>query len=144
MTVITRIIDKAGVLGAVLGSFSCAMCFPAAASLGAAIGLGFLSQWEGVFMHWLIPLFAGLVLLANLASWFMHHQWQRAMLGSIGPILVLLGVFGMTQHFLPREISRGIFYVGLIVMVSAALWDMFNPSNRRCATANCETPAQQD
>ncbi|MBU2860839.1 Mercuric resistance protein MerC, partial [Acidithiobacillus ferrooxidans] len=46
MSAITRIIDKIGIVGTIVGSFSCAMCFPAAASLGAAIGLGFLSQWE--------------------------------------------------------------------------------------------------
>ena len=54
MSAITRILDKSGAAGAIVGSFSCAMCFPAAASLGAAIGLDFLSHWEGLSVHWLI------------------------------------------------------------------------------------------
>ena len=44
MATISRVIDKTGVIGVIFGSFSCAMCFPSAASLGAAIGLGFPSQ----------------------------------------------------------------------------------------------------
>ncbi|MCR1355714.1 organomercurial transporter MerC, partial [Acidithiobacillus ferrooxidans] len=87
MSAITRIIDKIGIVGTIVGSFSCAMCFPAAASLGAAIGLGFLSQWEGLFVQWLIPIFASVALLATLAGWFSHRQWQRTLLGSIGPVL---------------------------------------------------------
>ena len=41
----------------------CAMCFPAIASLGAAIGMGFLSQWEGLFINTLLPFFAWVVVL---------------------------------------------------------------------------------
>lgn len=121
MSVIARALDKTGVIGAIVGSFSCAMCFPAAASLGAAIGLGFLSQWEGLFVHWLIPIFASVALLATLAGWFSHHQWQRTLLGSIGPVLTLIGVFGLTHHFLAKDLARGIFYTGLIVMFLASL-----------------------
>ncbi|WP_456297768.1 hypothetical protein [Candidimonas nitroreducens] len=43
----------------------CAACFPALASLGAAIGLGILSRWERLFVTILIPAFAALALLAN-------------------------------------------------------------------------------
>ncbi len=139
MSTITRIIDKTGVIGAIIGSFSCAMCFPAAASLGAAIGLGFLSHWEGLFVHWLIPAFAAMALLATWAGWFSHRQWRRALTGSIGPVLALIGVFGLTHHFLARDLARDIFYTGLTVMFLASIWDMVNPANRRCATDNRET-----
>ena len=64
--------------------------FPAIASLGAAIGMGFLSQWEGVFINTLLPLFAVLALAMNILGWFSHRQWHRSFIGSIGPILVLL------------------------------------------------------
>lgn len=140
MSAIARIIDKTGVVGAIVGSFSCAMCFPAAASLGAAIGLGFLSHWEGLFVHWLIPIFASVALLATLAGWFTHRQWQRTLLGSIGPVLALVGVFGLTHHFLAKDLARGVFYSGLGVMFLTSIWDMVNPANRRCATDGCETP----
>ncbi len=144
MSAITRIIDKTGVVGAIVGSFSCAMCFPAAAGLGAAIGLGFLSRWEGLFVHWLIPTFAAAALLATLTGWFSHRQWQRALLGSIGPVLALVGVFGLTRHFLARDLARGVFYTGLVVMFLAAIWDMVNPANRRCATDGGDTSAPRN
>ncbi len=144
MSAITRIIDKTGVVGAIVGSFSCALCFPAAASLGAAIGLGFLSQWEGLFVQWLIPIFAAIALLATLAGWFSHHQWRRTLLGSIGPVLALIGVFGLTHGFLAKDLARGIFYTGLVVMFLASIWDMVNPANRRCATDGCETSISRD
>ena len=48
---LTRFGDKISSLGALLSAMGCAMCFPAIASLGAAVGLGFLSQWEGLFVN---------------------------------------------------------------------------------------------
>ena len=142
MSMVSRVAEKTGVIGAVVGSFSCAACFPAAASLGAAIGLGFLSQWEGLFMHWLIPSFAALALLANLLGWFSHRRWQRTVLTCLGPFLVLLGVFGMTQHFLVRDWSRGLFYSGLILMILFSLWDFFWPAHPRCTSEVCKSPEQ--
>ncbi|OIQ88999.1 mercuric resistance protein MerC [mine drainage metagenome] len=44
MTLITRVADKAGAAGAIVSAMGCALCFPALASLGAAIGLGFLTH----------------------------------------------------------------------------------------------------
>lgn len=138
MSITTRIADKVSVIGAIVGSFGCAACFPAAATIGAAIGLGFLGQWEGLFVHILIPIFAIVALLANLAGWFSHRQWQRALTGSIGPVLALIGafglmgVFGMTHGFLPANVARGTFYAGLIVMILASVWDLIRPANRYC------------
>lgn len=140
MSLIARVADKAGFLGSLVSAMGCASCFPAIASLGAAIGLGFLSQYEGLFIRILIPIFALIALLANLAGWWSHRQWQRALTGSIGPILVLIGalglmgVFGMTPGFLAAGVARGVFYAGLIVMFLAAVWDLINPANRRCRT----------
>ena len=133
MPALSRVIDKAGVAGTIVGSFSCAACFPAVANLGAVIGLGFLSQWEGLFVHWLIPIFAAVALLANLAGWLSHRQWLRSLLGSVGPVLVLVGVFGLTHHFLAKDFARGIFYTGLAVMFIASIRDLVSPASRRCA-----------
>src|SRR3546814_12985402 len=79
---LTRTADKAGVIGAIVTAMGCAACFPALASLGAAIGLGFLSQYEGVFIRYLLPLFAVLALLANVIGGLRHRQWPRMLLGS--------------------------------------------------------------
>lgn len=141
MSVASRVVDKVGVVGTVAGSFGCAACFPAVASIGAAIGLGFLGQWEGLLVRFLIPVFAIVALLANWAGWFSHRRWHRVLYGSIGPILALvgafglMGIFGMTHGFLTANVARSTFYAGLVVMVLASVWDIVNPGNRRCRTS---------
>lgn len=127
------IADKFGVVGTLVSTMSCAMCFPAAASLGAAIGLGFLSQWESLFLK-ILPIFAVLVLLVNALGWLSHRQWQRSALGMVGPVLVLIGRYAFTDGLLSHAVSRGVLYTGLVVMVVFAIWDMVAPSHRRCAT----------
>lgn len=101
---LTRWADKTGVIGSVVSTMGCAMCFPALASIGAALGLGFLSQWESVFVHILLPLFAVIALLANAFGWFGHRQWHRSVAGMIGPSLVLIGRYTFVS---------GVLYVGL-------------------------------
>ena len=78
MGLMTRIADKTGALGSVVSAMGCAACFPALASFGAAIGLGFLSQYEGLFISRLLPLFAALAFLANALGWLSHRQWLRS------------------------------------------------------------------
>ena len=129
----SRILDKTGVLGTVVSGLSCAMCFPALASIGAAIGLGFLSRWEGLFVHALIAAFLVIAFLAHGLGWFALRQWQRSALGCVGPVVALLGDQGMTQHFLSAEVARILFYTGLVMMVIIAIWDMFRPAHKRCA-----------
>lgn len=82
MGLITRIAGKTGALGSVVSAMGCAACFPAIASFGAAIGLGFLSQYEGLFIGILLPMFAGIALLANAIAWLNHRQWRRTALGA--------------------------------------------------------------
>ncbi|GCB05262.1 organomercurial transporter MerC [Ralstonia sp. SET104] len=137
MKPIARIADKAGVLGAVVSAMGCAACFPALASLGAAIGLGFLQQWEGLFITILIPLFAALALLANALGWLRHRQWHRSLLGMIGPLLVLAAVY-LTDGWR----SELLLYVGLALMVGVSIWDLVSPAHRRCGPNGCELPAK--
>jgi hypothetical protein len=60
MTLITRIADEAGTFGSIVSAFSCAACFSAIASIDAALGLGFLQDYMGLFISRLMPLFAAL------------------------------------------------------------------------------------
>lgn len=128
MGLITRIADKAGVLGSIASAMGCAACFPALASLGAAIGLGFLARWEGLFITTLIPLFAALALLANGLGWFSHRQWHRTALGVIGPLLVLSAAVLMRFYGLP---TAPLLYVGLVFMVGMSIWDLRALATRR-------------
>jgi mercuric ion transport protein len=134
MNAVTRIADKAGALGSIVSAMGCGACFPALASLGTALGLGFLSQFEKVFITVLLPLFAALALLANALGWFSHRQWHRSALGMIGPTLVLVASFNGAVTLL---------YVGLATMVAVSVWDFVFPTNRRCGPDGCELPAKQ-
>jgi mercuric ion transport protein len=130
---LTRIGDKAGALGAVVSAMGCAMCFPALANIASALGMGFLGQWEGLFINTLFPLFASLTLLVNLLGWFSHRQWYRTLLGITGPIIVLLSLYPWFQY----AWSSYATYTGLALMVIFAIWDMISPANRRCDDESC-------
>ncbi|NNM52677.1 MAG: organomercurial transporter MerC [Pseudomonadales bacterium] len=125
--------DKTGVIGSIVSTMGCAMCFPALSSLGATIGLGFLPRWELVFVHVLLPLFVMVALLANALGWFSHRQWQRSAAGVIGPILALIGRYTFVSSLL---------YVGLALMLIIAIWDLASPAHRCCGPDGCELPAQ--
>jgi len=131
---ISRVADKTGALGSVIAAASCPACFPALASLGAAVGLGFLSEYEGLFITKLLPLFAGVALAANALGGFRHGQWWRSVLGMLGPAAVLAAMllfFG--QWWTPR-----LLYTGLALMVGVSLWDLVSPAHRKCGTGGCE------
>lgn len=131
MSFVTRATDKVGLLGSIVSAMGCASCFPAIASLGAAIGLGFLSQYEGLFIRILLPAFAGVALLANAIGWLTHRQWRRIAPGLIGPVLVLAAVFVMRAY---GERSGRLLYPGLAVMLATSIWDLLSPAHRVCTT----------
>ena len=132
MSWVTHSADKAGLLGSVVSAMGCASCFPAIASLGAAVGLGFLSQYEGLFIRILLPTFAGIALFANAFGWLNHRQWRRTALGVPGPILALAAVFVMRAY---GERSGWLLYPGLAIMLAISIWDLISPAHRAC-TAN--------
>lgn len=132
----SRVADKSGAVGAVVSTMACAMCFPAAASIGGAIGLGFLSQWEGLFINTLLPLFAWLALGANALGWISHRQWHRSLAGMVGPVIVLLSLY----PWFPYAWSTWTLYGGLAVMLGVATWDLLAPARRRCGPEGCDVP----
>lgn len=106
----------------------CAMCFPAIASLGTAFGMSFLSQWEWVFIETVLPLFVTLAFFANALGWFSNRQWQRSLLGVVGPILVLLSLYPL----FPYAWSAYVTYLGLAIMIIVSIWDLLYPANKIC------------
>lgn len=136
---ITRAADKAGALGSVVSAASCPACFPALASLGAAAGLGVLDEYEGLFINTLLPLFAAVALIANAAAWLRHRQWQRSVLGMIGPAMVLAAML----LFFGQWWTARLMYAGLAAMVGVSLWDLWSPAHQRCGTGGCETGQAQ-
>ncbi|HHH44380.1 MAG TPA: organomercurial transporter MerC [Gammaproteobacteria bacterium] len=133
VTLLTRIGDKSGALGAVVSTMGCAMCFPALASIGAALGLGFLTRWEGLFVNTLLPAFAWIALAANALGWLSHHQWQRSLAGITGPVIVLLSLY----PWFPYGWSTWTLYGGLVLMLVVAAWDLISPAHKRCTPESC-------
>lgn len=128
LSVFTRIADKTGSVGALVSTMGCSMCFPALASLSTALGLGFLSQWESLFLNILLPFFAWFTLIINALGYFNHKQWQRTVLGMLGPILLLLSFYLWFQY----SWSTNIIYFALAMMLAVSIWDIFSPANKRC------------
>ena len=131
MRLIAGVGDKTGALGTLVAAMGCSMCFPALASIGAALGLGFLSQWEGLFLDVLLPLFAGIALVANMLGWFSHRQALRGLLGISGPLMVLATMYPLWQY----GWSTNLLYGGIALMLASAVWDLLSPARRSCAAA---------
>ncbi|MDZ7752897.1 MAG: organomercurial transporter MerC [Gammaproteobacteria bacterium] len=130
---LARLGYKTGALGAIVSTMGCAMCFPALASIGAAPGLGFLAQWESLFINTLLPLFAWLALAANGLGWLGHRQWHRSVLGMVGPAVVLLSLYPWFRY----GWSTWTLYAGLILMLGVAVWDFVAPAHHRCGPRDC-------
>ena len=139
LSLVTRTGDKSGSLGAITAARGCSFCFPAMASLGAAIGLGFLAQWEGFLLTKVLPAAAALTLLVNLLGFFHHRQWFRSALGVIGPITILL----VLNFWFATYWRSDVIYAALGLMAAVSILDIFWPANRHCATRKnfeCEPP----
>ena len=133
MSLYTRLADRAGLIGSIVSAAACVNCFPALASLGAAVGLGVLSPYEGLFIRILLPAFAGIALLANALGWRSHRQWPRAALGMLGPLLVLVAVFVMRAS---GHRTGWLLYPALLLMVAVSIRDLLAPPPR----VACRTP----
>lgn len=132
----TRAADKAGVVGTVVSAAACPACFPALASLSAAMGLGIFARYEGLVMTTLLRLFAAVALVANALGRLRHRQWHRSLLGMVGPAIVLAALL----LFPGEEWFAKLLYTGLVCTVGVSLWDLFSPANKRCDANACITP----
>ncbi len=123
---ISRIFDHSGALAAVVAAMGCASCFPALGTLAATLGLGFLASYEGIFINTLLPIFSLIVIAANLVSFVSHRRWLRLLLGISGPVMVLLTLYPLWSY----SWSTYLFYLGLLLMVSVAIWDLVSPPTK--------------
>ena len=126
---ISRIFDKTGAFGTLTAAMGCGFCFPALASLGATLGPGFLTQFEGLFINTLLPIFASIALAANAFSYFNHKTWYRTLIGITGPVIVLLVLYLLWSY----SWSTNLFYAGLLMMMGTALRDIFRPAQKTCS-----------
>lgn len=130
---IVRIGEKGSSLGAVTSAMGCMMCFPAIATLGSALGLGFLVRWESLLINTLLPAFALLGLALHAIGWLAYRQWRRSMLGMLGPVLLLLSLYPWFKY----GWSAGVTYAALALMIAVSIWDLVSPAHWRCADDRC-------
>ncbi len=128
----TSLFDASGSIGAVVSAMGCASCFPAIATLGSSVGLGFLGHFEGLFINTLLPVFAGIALAANICSFISHRIWYRLLAGIIGPLMVLATLY----LFWADSWSIYMFYAGLDVMLLVSVWDIVLPPCKVCSSFN--------
>ena len=121
--------NRSAPLGAFVAILSCTSCFPALASFASALGLGFLSQYPGIFFFFLLPLFATFSLLVSIFGYLHHYQIKRAIFGSIGPLIVI-SYPQVFQTSFPW--SSAYMYTGIGIMFIYSIWDLFSPVNKRC------------
>lgn len=125
---ITRLFDKTGALGTLTAAMGCASCFPALGSLASGLGMGFLAQYEGVFINTLLPIFASIALAANIFSFINHKIWYRGLAGIAGPIMVLLTMYPLWFY----DWSTYLLYSGIVLMLAVSIWDIISPAHKVC------------
>ena len=131
MQIFSTLLEKLGSLGAIISAMGCAACFPALGALGASVGLGFLSSYEGVLINKLLPAFAVIALSANLWGWTRHRVHYRGLLSVIGPIAVILTLYPLWKY----GWSTYLFYSGLVLMFVVSIIDVIKPAPSQCTIA---------
>lgn len=129
---IHRLIENSSSMGAIISTLGCASCFPAAATLGSALGMGFLSAYEGIFINTLLPAFAGLSLLLQLYQLWNTRKLLQGLLGITGPLMVLATLY----LFWTDNWSTYMLYTGLILMFSVSIWQWISHPK------HCHTPSR--
>ncbi|MFC0682541.1 MerC family mercury resistance protein [Lysobacter korlensis] len=119
----TGILDKTSSLGALIAAMSCAGCFPALGSLGAALGLSLLGQYEGFLFRKLLPGLALLALVVNAWAWYRHRQLGRSLLSVTGPAAVLMALLVVWS----RGGSIYLFYARIGLMLVSSVADLLHP-----------------
>lgn len=127
-TLMTRFFDKTGTVATLTAAMGCASCFPALGSLASSFGMGFLAQYEGVFVNTLLPLFATIVIVANSFAFIVHRIWYRGLLAIAGPTMVLLTLYPLWSY----NWSTELLYIGLAIMLCISIWDLFSPPQKLC------------
>lgn len=123
--------DKLGAVGVIVSALACPFCFPALATIGAALGLGFLSQWEGLFVTVWLPVFAWVVLVSNGLNCFRGRSWYLCLIGMAGPLLLLFSLYYWWNTVL--------IYVSLTLIICVTVIDLITTKGVSSKKSKCCT-----
>lgn len=125
---LSNIFEKTGVLSTVFASMSCGFCFPFLASLGASLGIGFLSEFEAFFITTLIPILAWFIIAMQIYAWNQHKKYTYLFFGIIGPITILI----LKHFFWMAEYRTEVYYLALAIMLIYSIFTIFKPPLKSC------------
>jgi len=123
-----QFMNQSGAWGSIVAAMGCASCFPALGSIAAALGLGFLAQFEGLFINTLLPIMASIVIAIQVFQFAVYTCWKRLIAGITGPAFVLLTLYPLWSY----GWSTYLFYLGLILMMAVAIWEIVHPAYKFC------------
>ena len=127
---LSALTEKFSSLGAIISAMGCASCFPALGAIGASLGLGFLAEFEELFIISLLPIFASIALAEGLFSWYSYRNHLRGLLAVTGPLMVLVALY--LFPFWEYGWSTYMFYGALLLMLAVAIWDIVSPPRASC------------
>ncbi len=128
---VTDIFEKTGVLSTIVASMSCGFCFPFLASLGASLGIGFLSNFEAFFIVTLIPLMAWFIIAMQIYAWWNHRKYNYLFFGLLGPVTILI----LKQFFWMAPWRTEVYYMALASMLIYSVFTLFKPPMKTCCAA---------
>lgn len=107
-------LDKVGSIGSILAAAACPACFPQLAALGALVGLGALSAYEGqIFLA--TKVLVALAIAGHVLAYRDHRSMVLLVAGAGGGILFFAGMYLLS--------SEGVVYLGLLAMLVASVVD---------------------
>jgi mercuric ion transport protein len=89
----------------------------------------FLSQFEGLLVIFLLPLFPGLALISSAMVWRHHRKVLRGFVGVLGPICEFLAMYVLFGFSWGQYLLAG----SLLFMGAVSIWGLFNPASSRVA-----------
>ena len=116
MTQWLKSLDRIGSIGSLIAAVAAPCCFPLFATIGTALGLGALSQYEGTILY-IFQGFAAVTVIGLLVSFLKHRNVAPLLLGTVA--CILLG-----YHFY-RSFSLAALYGGLFALIAATFWNYF-------------------
>ena len=135
-TLLPRLADKTGAFGALISTLGCAMCFPALASIGAALGLVlptvlfWPAQMPGV-TAWLALLVVG-VLCTGVAYVLYFRLIDKMGASASLTVTFLIPVFAVIYGvlFLGEAVTAWMLICGAVILFGTALsLDVFKLRN---------------
>ena len=133
---ISDMFEKTGVLSTVVASMSCGFCFPFLASLGASLGIGFLSEFETFFIVTAIPVLAWFIVAMQIYAWTKHKKNIYLFFGLLGPITILI----LKHFFWIAEWRTEVYYLALASMLIYSVFTLIKPPIKSCCmSANKST-----